>query len=124
MHRDQEALADEEIDLLDAEASRRYRPAVAPRLFDALEGEDDHEVESLVVVDLWALVALAGVLHRERMERELFRDELQLVFGRLGEIEPDQLVAGVQALPDLMRVFQLPEMPPSVLGEHTVRAAV
>ena len=59
----------------------------------------DEEHIAVVLVELRALVERAGVVDRQRVQPELLSELLQLLVGRILEVEPEELAParGVRA---------------------------
>ena len=79
MHGDQEALAEEAVDL--------HQPVLV--LVGAV-GDDQREVAE--GVDLGPLAEVVRVLHGERVEAEDVGEQRQVLGGGLVEVEPEELV--------------------------------
>ena len=86
-HGDDEPVAEEDHDLAGLDVRG---------LLEVAQGLEHHEDRVVVQLDLGALVALDGVLHRQRVQLELVVDEVELLVG--GVLQPDpQEVLGVAA---------------------------
>ena len=69
---------------------------VSPRLGRAARRVEDEEHVVAVVVELRPLAELDRVLERDGVQAEDLADRLQVLGGRLGQVEPEELVALVQ----------------------------
>ena len=88
-HGDQEAVAEEEVHLADAD----------PRAFRR-EGVQEDEGVAREILDLRDLLRVEAVLHRERMEAERLDQRLELGSRGVHEVEPD-VAAPLGGLPGL-----------------------
>jgi hypothetical protein len=108
--RDQEAVADEDLDL--AQLDRGGLPDVADRL-------QNNEERIAVDLELRALVRLDRVLDGELVEVELPADGVELLVGRLVEPEPEERVLGSACLVGLLQL-RSPGAPTAILVDGEI----
>ena len=106
-HRDDEPVADEEHHLTGLHVRG---------LFDVAQGLHHDEDRVVVELDLGPLVALDGVLDRERVELELVVDEVELGVGGVLQPDPEERVGVVAAAQLLEGVAEVATGQPSPLA--------
>jgi len=89
-HREHVVAAGEDVELADLELLARH-----------LDGLQHHEQRVAVVLDLRALVAVARVLHRERVQVELLAHLLELGLGGVAQRHPHEAAGPCEVVADL-----------------------